>query len=809
MTGIRAALLALTFVSFFSAAIAADQAGPVQGPVAARAFPVTDGPVYAIAQQGETVYIGGSFSRVSRPTGAGVPVDPLTGEPQRGFPMILGRVYEAISDGAGGWFIGGDFETVGGLPRGNLAHIRGDGTVSEWDPGPNGYVSSLARRGTTLYVAGSFTMIGGQERFLAAAVDTGSGHPTSWDPSPSNEINVDRISVNALAVRGDSVYVGGLFTNIGGERRATLAELDGTTGEATDWDPGADYRCCRGVTDIAVEGNIVYVAGRFASMGHRDRDGLAAIYAQSGWATEWNPSVDWRFNQLTSDLVVRGGTVYIAGFFTSIGGEERPGLAALDGTTGEVTPWEPAAAPDRPVHELAVTASTVYLGGLFETIGGAERNHLAALDGRTGELTDWNPHPFDYVQTIALDEHAVFVGGDFSSMGGVPRANLAAVDRRTGRLTDWAPDTDNVVIALADAGPTLYVGGNFTTIADQERNGLAAVDSTSGQVSDWDPGAELITEETLAGRVFSLAVDGSTVYAGGWFTSIGGQPRNNLAALDRENGQASDWDPDADDFVITLALDGSTLYAGGFFQRIGGKARSHVAALDTETGDATSWAPDAGGHVYSVALSGSTVFAGGRFETIGGKDRRYLAAIDAASGKATDWDAGVEGVQVYDVAVAGPSLLVGGRFNEIGGYAAGRDLNLAIVDVTTGEALPWDPGIVSGGQVWTIALDRTPAAVDVDRVGATGAAPHATRTPPMFYIGGWFESVSDEPRPHFAAMGPGEASPGDVIDLQENLPVARQPAMPETPRSGDEGGGAPELRTSRPPFTEEPDHDER
>src|SRR6266508_2077415 len=97
---------------------------------------VTDGTVYAIADAGDTIYIGGHFTQVGPRTGPGVGIDASTGK-SIGLPEVSGGKAEGAAvadDGAGGWYIGGDFTWVGGLERHNVAHIRGDGRV---DPGWN------------------------------------------------------------------------------------------------------------------------------------------------------------------------------------------------------------------------------------------------------------------------------------------------------------------------------------------------------------------------------------------------------------------------------------------------------------------------------------------------------------------------------------------------------------------------------------------------------------------------------------------------------------------------------------------------
>ena len=61
---------------------------------------VTDGPVYGIASDGTTTYIGGNFTYVGPCTGSGVPIDVTSGLTTGTYPRVTGIVLEAVADGA-------------------------------------------------------------------------------------------------------------------------------------------------------------------------------------------------------------------------------------------------------------------------------------------------------------------------------------------------------------------------------------------------------------------------------------------------------------------------------------------------------------------------------------------------------------------------------------------------------------------------------------------------------------------------------------------------------------------------------------
>ena len=606
---------------------------------------VTNGDVNAVVRSGNTLYIGGGFTRVGPVTGGGVPIDATSGVPESGFPKVDGYVSSVAPDGSGGWYIGGLFTAVGGIPRQNIARILADHSVAAWNPGASSEVSALVVSGNLVYVGGWFGIIGGQTRSHIAALDATTGFATTWNPNASAP---SFPGVAALAVSGTTIFAAGWFDSIGGKARNNIAALNNTNGAATTWDANANGS----VYALAVSGTTVYAGGSFSSIGGQARNNIAALNT-SGAATTWNPNA----NIFVLTLAVSGTTVYAGGEFRTIGGQARSRIAALDATTGNATAWNPNA--DDRVLALAVSGTSVYAGGWFKSIGGQARNRIAALDATTGAATAWNPNANSYVYALAASGTTVYVGGGFTNIGGAGRNRIAALDATTGLASAWNPSASDVVQALAVSGTTVYAGGTFINIGGATRNHIAALDAATGLATAWNPDANSWVE--------ALALSGPIVYVGGSFNRVGGQMRSGLAAVDTSSGLPTGWNADANSSVHAVALSGPTIYAGGDFVTIGGQTRNKIAALDTASGLATAWNPGANNYVRALAVSGRTVYAGGDFTgSIGGQTRNYLAALDSATGFATAWNPNVNG-SVLALAINGTTLYAGGSFTSIGG----------------------------------------------------------------------------------------------------------------------------------------------
>lgn len=668
---------------------------------------VTNGPVYAMARSGNTIYLGGSFTEVGPRTGPAVTFSGGASTPDAGFPQVSGghaEVHAAISDGSGGWYLGGNFTHVGGVARPGLAHVLSGGSVDpnftpSLEVAHGGSAVALALSGSTLYVGGNFPSISGVARNGLAAVSTTDGSVQSFNPGGG--------SISALAVSGGTLYVGGSFSELSGQPRTDLAAFTTGSNSLTSWAPQVTGTGAQ-IKALAVSGTQVYLAGSFDHVGGQARSAFAAVDT-SGSLSSWNPEASGCGTGYS--LVATGTVVYAGGCFTHIGGQSRTGVAALDPTTAAATSWNPEASSASVVSTLAVSGADVYAAGSFTQIGGQARKDLAALDATTAEATSWNPNPnvahnpiggfLTEVNVVAASGSRILAGGSFSSVGGVARKDLAAIDTTTGEATAWNPSVTPAfplftvpVDAISVASGVVYVGGSFSSVGGQSRTDLAALDPTTGNATSWNPGATSVFPEN--GHVSALLATPSTVYAAGSFTTLAGRAQRYLGAVGTASGTATSWSPvvsapsSATEHgaspIAVLALSGTTLYIGGDFNELGGQGRTGAGAVSTESGSPTAWdpvlkspIPTESPSVSGLAVAGSTVYLAAGM--IG------LVAVDASTGAALPW---------HPQLGSGPLAAANGALY----------LGAGALDASSGLALAWNPqpgaafyGPVSGSTV--------------------------------------------------------------------------------------------------------------
>jgi len=769
---------------------------------------VTDGPVYAITSTGGNTFIGGAFSHVGLRSGGGVALDRVSGQAHTPVAAEVagGEIDATVSDGAGGWYIGGGFSTVADQPRSGLAHIRADGSLDPgFAPNPNGTVRALAvgPAGSSdaglLYVGGSFTQMAGQHRGHVAALRPDGSLVADWVPDADLDVRalvavpvkVDVTTTTAgtpsttPGVQMTVIFTGGDFGAIGSESSQSktfkgLAALWGSGATGTCTPAGSPPAC----TANQVGGQNVHDSGGSGIWGTNVGGGsvhalaVGQPYLINSTSADPCPPPPATSEACTLSAAIYVGTANsataVAAFpfnlTVSVSGSNsaKPGTVASN-PFGSISGWSPATDSGATVRVLSLSpppnyatpvttpptnASTppvLYVGGSFSTLAGDPHANLGALQGVTDPTPNtsvtnaapsyksWSPSADASVNALALGSGPiVYAGGDFASLcptappcgsptraiagalGGVTTqsgtGNAATLDPWDARLAGGSANT------LALAGTTIFAGGSFTAVAAQPRSNLAAFDS-GGQLLSWSPAATITQTTTCTANS-----------AAGTVTCTGSTPANPATTSCTVTGTATSPPPCAPpaipSSVRALVARTGTVYAGGTFDHVqspsGSNAIVNLAALDTATGNPAAGftPPNPNDQVLALSLTSESLYFGGAFGGLtGGVSRSRLAAVDPGSGAVQGWNPAADD-NVYSLSASCANVYVGGSFQNVGGQPRDR---IAALDTASGQAGAWDPQ--SDSTVLTLA-----------RTGAT------------IYAGGSFSLIGSALRAHVAAL---------------------------------------------------------
>lgn len=684
-----------------------------------------DGPIHAVAQSNGKVYLGGSFTSIATVSGSGVMIDQSSNKVNP-WPFVDGTIHAVVSDGTGGWFIGGEFNEINGHPRPSLARIRRDGTLdTAWIPEGDVYtVLSLALSEKYLYV-GYY-----HSKKVSRYDKTTGSQDTSFESDNST-------NVRSIVLHGGKVYVAGTEHKLDYK----LVCYDEEKGKKdTGWIIPQFYGQ---VKSLAVDENFVYAEGDFSIRASElgDYNHLVRFRKNGTIDPGWHPSLH---PARRGPIVLNGEKLYV--------GNER---FNTDDTGTRDLFWDLSINSD-------ITAMSIFEDKIYVSGSGLSRFHL---NGSRDRL--WTPpQPGGPIYGMVVDREKIFVGGSFSSFGVMPVKPLVRFNATDGTLDaswempgsekhkvhslliddesiyvgisgsvhkikedgysddNWtAPELPRLseVLSLALSGDKLYIGaGNF------EENKLLRVNKTSG---DRDTGWNT---PNLDGGILSLVVHNNRVIAGGTFKRIGTTVTPYLASFGVVSGELDySWGPgdspsdgwengDMNGPVRALSVYDGKVYVGGDFNQIGSSPANYFARMNEDDGELDlSWRSDyPGGPVLDLAMNNENIYIGGDFT----HDKHPLKLLNTLTGKSiTTWDGIEDKMIIQTMDFSGDSLVVAGhlrdkeywtvKFLKLSNKHPSTPADLIVTDVTSQQAsLAWKPGALASSYLIeaTTVLTETP-----------------------------------------------------------------------------------------------------
>ena len=418
-----------------------------------------------------------------------------------------------------------------------------------------------------------------------------------------------------------------------------------------------------------------------------------------------------------------------------------------------------------PITDLAVNVIAVQpdgkilVGGSFTRVGGQSRTNLArfnadgSLDAGFLPMIGVPARVVSLVNALSVQaDGKILVGGRFTRMGGQARTNLARLNADgtldSGFATGLAGSkvSAQVNVLAIEADGRILVGGDFTMIGGQYRTNLARLNVDGTVDSGFNPGMLSGAASPLrnSDEVQALAVQpNGKILVGGWFSTVGGQPRSNLARLNPDGSLDSTFNLGANSNVLALVLqaDGKIL-AGGSFTKLGGQSCTNLARLNPDGSLDSSFTPEIVGRIggsigafqslygsvsaLSVQTDGS-ILVGGSFTKIGGQARTNLARLFADGTVDGGFNPGPSGgvnASVNSIALqSNGKVLLGGTFTSLAGQARA---NLARINATGpanqclsfhGSTITWLRG-GTGPEVWRTAFETSSKGVSWTDLGA-------------------------------------------------------------------------------------------
>jgi hypothetical protein len=404
----------------------------------------------------------------------------------------------------------------------------------------------------------------------------GDPHPThsaivSADPA-AHTPNVLDGQVNAFAQVGDTMIVGGLFSQVqvGSDvyERQNIFAFSVSTGDIL---AGFTASANGEVFDLQLtdDDQSVIVVGAFSRVDDEPKTSRVAKVSVADGSVD-HTFISPRPNRLVRDIVAANGYYYIAGAFSSLDDQPRAYVAALnpDGSDSgvvdlQITGTNNGGATNVRSMDVAPAGGRLVVAGNFSEVDGLPRGQVAVIDidGSSATVDPWSAPAFaktcgpywdTYMRDVAFAPTGEYfvVATTGGPMGRQPARLLcdsvsrwevaAGADARPTWIDYTGGDTLTAAIVDDDA---IYVGGHQRWLNNSyghndrrtgavSRQGIAAIDPANGLPYSWNPGRK------RGYGVSAFALTDTGLWVGSDTDGFGGEKHGRIAFCPIAGGTA-------------------------------------------------------------------------------------------------------------------------------------------------------------------------------------------------------------------------------------------------------------------------------
>jgi uncharacterized delta-60 repeat protein len=401
-------------------------------------------------------------------------------------------VNAAVLQPDGKLVIGGEFQSIHGVPRNYLARLNADGTVDlSFNPDYAVQPYMLVLQGDGKIIAAGY--LGSVIGFGMVRLNTDGTRDINFAIVQLGAFNSS--SLQGLVLQPDGkILVGGEFLSVNGTTVQTnLFRITSTGMLDTTFAPVIDNQ----VMAVALQndGNIV-ISGYFTRVNGAARAGIARLLANGATDTSFNPGsgfpMQYGFVQPPWNLAIQpdGKIIAAGGYFIGYNGANVTNLIRLTSNGGLDSTFQTPALNGQVMHAFLLPDGNVLISGYFTQVGAVTNFGLAKLTANGSPILSFNFASytnFQFNSTVPiLGADCIYaVGGSMDMVGPYGRGYLARFRLADGTLDQtWYPgkgasfDIINANVWFGinsmalQADGKIVVGGGFKSFNGQAAAGL-------------------------------------------------------------------------------------------------------------------------------------------------------------------------------------------------------------------------------------------------------------------------------------------------------------------------------------------------